>query len=343
MSSRQQYLGLLASVIIFVCHYVVLTFGIPTITFITKNQIVNIGDDLNLRCNLADVGGNQYGWYRADSNNGQGRTQVIARGNHLDIPSSRFSPSFDSRTLQYNLRISQLNENDAGVYLCQISSGLNVLQTAKTNVSVRIPPIINDNSTRSVITSVGSNIVLQCYATGFPAPAISWRRNKNAIIPVNNGVSIYRGNKLTLSNISKDDRGTYYCVADNGVVPGARRSISVEIEFKPHVRVAQDRYEQALQYNSLLHCSVEAFPSPTITWLKDGVEINNNQHYEITIFDTTNEFSQTTLHVKKIEKRQFGIYVCKATNKFGSSEAEVRLDESPNVACPPACDIGVDN
>lgn len=203
--------------------------SIPTITFITKDQIMNIGEDLDLRCNLADVGNNQFGWYRRDTSHGEGRTQVIARGNHLDIPSSRFSPSFDPKSQQYSLRISQLNENDGGIYLCQISSGLSILQTAKTNVFVRIPPTISDNSTRSVITSVGSNIVLQCYATGFPTPTISWRRNKNAIISINNGVSIYRGNKLALANIVKDDRGTYYCVADNGVSPGARRSISVEI------------------------------------------------------------------------------------------------------------------
>jgi hypothetical protein len=83
---------------------------------------------------------------------------------------------------------------------------------------------------------------------------------------------------------------------------------------------------------------VEAFPSPSISWIKDGHELSNNQHYSVAIFDTSNEFSQTTLRVKKIEKRQYGIYQCRAANKFGASEAEVRLDETPNVVCPPACD-----
>lgn len=310
----------------------------PTITFITKDQIVNIGDELELRCNLADSEGYSIGWTRIDTNSAPSRVTTIARGTSLDVPSDRFHTSFDTRQSQYSLRINQINENDAGVYQCQIAQGTSMPQTARTNVFVRIPPTIGDNSTRSVITSVGSDIQMQCYANGYPQPTISWRRNKNFLIPINGGVAIHRGNTLSLKNITKEDRGTYYCVADNGVSPGARRGISVEVEFRPVVRVGQIRYEQALQYDSDLHCSIEAFPSPAISWVKDGHELSNNQHYSVAIFDTSSEFSQTTLRVKKIEKRQYGVYLCRAANKFGVSEAEVRLDETANVVCPPACD-----
>lgn len=316
----------------------VCVFANPTITFITKDQIVNIGDDLELKCNLADSEGYSIGWTRIETNSAPARVVTIARGTSLDIPSDRFHTSFDTRQAQYTLRIDQVNENDAGIYQCQIAQGTSMPQTARSNVFVRIPPTISDNSTRSVITSVGSDLQMQCYANGYPQPTISWRRNKNSLIPINGGVAIQRGNVLNLRNVTKEDRGTYYCVADNGVSPGARRGISVEVEFKPVVRVGEVRYEQALQYDADLHCSIEAFPSPSISWIKDGHELSNNQHYSVAIFDTPNEFSQTTLRVKKIEKRQYGVYLCRAANKFGVSEAEVQLDETPNVVCPPACD-----
>lgn len=311
----------------------------PTITFITKDQIVNIGDDLELRCNLVDSEGYSIGWTRIDTNSAPNRVTTIARGTSVDVPSDRFYTSFDQRQSQYLLRVTQINENDAGIYQCQVAQGTSMPQTARTNVFVRIPPTIGDNSTRSVIASVGSDVQMNCYANGYPQPTISWRRNKNSLIPINGGVAIHRGNTLNLKNVTKEDRGTYYCVADNGVSPGARRGISVEVEFKPTVRVGQVRYEQALQYDADLHCNIEAFPSPAISWIKDGHELNNNQHYSIAIFDTSSEFSQTTLRVKKIEKRQYGVYQCRAANKFGVSEAEVRLDETPNVVCPPACDV----
>jgi len=310
----------------------------PTITFISKDQIVNIGDDIEIRCTIADLGSYPIGWTRFDRSTSPSRVTTIARGTSLDVPSDRFHTSLEQRQTQYILRIDQVNENDAGTYQCQVAQGTSMPQTARTNVFVRIPPTISDNSTRSIITSAGADITMNCYASGYPQPTISWRRNKNSLIPINGGVAIHRGNSLTLRNITKSHRGTYYCVADNGVSPGTRRGISVEVEFKPVVKVGQVRYEQALQYDADLHCSIEAFPSPSISWLKDGIELSNSKYYSIAIFDTSNEFFQTTLRVKKIEKNQYGIYHCRAANKFGSSEAEVRLDETPNVVCPPACD-----
>lgn len=311
----------------------------PTITFITKDQIVNIGDDIELKCTLVESEGFAIEWSRMDPRIASRRVVAIARGPVIDIPSDRFKANYDIRNSQYTLRINQVNENDAGIYQCRIYKGTATLQTARSNVFVRIPPTISDNSTRSVITSVGVDLQMQCFADGYPQPTISWRRNKNSLIPINGGLAIYRGNTLSLKNVTKEDRGTYYCVADNGLSPGARRGISVEVEFKPVVRVGQFRYEQALQYDANLHCKIEAFPSPSISWFKDGHELNNNQHYSIAVLDSSNEFFHTTLTVKRIEKRQYGSYICKAANKFGISEAEVRLDETPNVVCPPACDV----
>ena len=127
-------------------------------------------------------------------------------------------------------------------------------------MSVRIPPIIFDNSTRSVIVSEGEGFKLECYAGGYPAPIVinlpiicspyilnstysimgwfqqvSWRRENYAVLPT--GGSQYRGNILQIPSVSKDDRGTYYCVAENGVGKGKRRNIAVEVEFSPVITV----------------------------------------------------------------------------------------------------------
>jgi hypothetical protein len=61
---------------------------------------------------------------------------------------------------------------------------------ADVMVSVRIPPIIFDNSTRSVVVSEGQSIKLECYAGGYPPPRVSWRRENNALLPT--GGSLYR-------------------------------------------------------------------------------------------------------------------------------------------------------
>lgn len=66
--------------------------------------------------------------------------------------------------------------------------------SAEVELEVRRPPIISDNSTRSLVVNEGQAIKLECYAGGFPAPRVLWRRENNAILPT--GGSIYRYNEL---------------------------------------------------------------------------------------------------------------------------------------------------
>ncbi|KAH9637592.1 hypothetical protein HF086_014756 [Spodoptera exigua] len=173
--------------------------------------------------------------------------------------------------------IKDIQENDAGWYQCQVLMSISNKITAEVELQVRRPPIISDNSTRSLVASEGESVQMECYAGGFPPPKISWRRENNAILPT--GGSIYRGNILKIAAVHKEDRGTYYCVAENGVGKGARRNINLEVEFAPVVTVPRPRLAQALQYDMDLECHVEAYPPPAITWLKDEVQLSNNQHY----------------------------------------------------------------
>lgn len=205
-------------------------------------------------------------------------------------------------------------------------------------VYVRIPPVISDNSTRSVITSAGASIALQCYAAGYPQPSISWRRENNDLLPT--GGALYRGNILIIHNITKNDRGTYYCIADNTVGSGARRNVGVEVEFAPQVTADKPHYEQAMHYMAELRCHVESFPSPSIIWLKGGYELRDNNQLKITNYVTSHEFTESTLRVTRIDKRDYGEYICKAINKLGSDQVKIELRESANAICPPACGLG---
>ena len=48
--------------------------------------------------------------------------------------------------------------------------------------------------------------------------------------------SVYKGNVLRIANVTKDNRGTYYCVATNVVGQGARRNVDVEGMVKRKIR-----------------------------------------------------------------------------------------------------------
>lgn len=316
-------------------HFVVAQRS-PTISYISQEKVVNIGGTVELECTVQYAEDYSVIWLKTNPENPSDQL-FISSGTNQIVPGNRYSVRYEDHKGTYVLTISKLQEIDAGLYECQIITGPASKLKANVWVYVRLPPVISDNSTRSVIASSGSTVDLNCYASGYPPPRISWRRENNELLPT--GGSVYIGSRFTIFNITKDDRGTYYCVADNGVGRGSRRNIGIEVEFRPFVTIERPRYGQALQYDQILECHVEAFPSPSIVWIKDGIQLNDNQHYQISIYPTADEFTDTTLRIITAEKRQYGFYTCKAINKLGSHEKVIEFFETPNVICPPACGV----
>lgn len=185
----------------------------------------------------------------------------------------------------------------------------------------------------------GETFTLSCNANGVPTPRISWRRENNGLLPT--GGVVAKGNSITIYNATKDDRGIYYCIADNNVGKAAKRSVGVEIEFSPQVNLVRQKYSQAVGYPAELHCSVEASPAPDISWLKDGYQINSdNNFYHISSSSNSHDFIQSTLRIKRVEMRDFGSYRCRAINKLGDKQNVMYLERAYEPICPPACAEG---
>jgi neuronal growth regulator 1 len=106
------------------------------------------------------------------------------------------------------------------------------------------------------------------------------------------------------------------------------------------VTVPRKELSQALRYDMDLECHVEAYPPPQIKWIKDEFHLSNNKKYQISNFNTADEFTDSTLRITKIDEQKFGKYRCEAVNKLGRGEGEVELRESSSPVCPPACGQG---
>ncbi|XP_052893350.1 lachesin [Anopheles moucheti] len=305
----------------------------PTISYITQEQIKDIGGTVELECSVLYASDYSVHWVKTSSD----RSDVVflSTGSSLVLKDSRFSLRYDLSSTSYTLQIKDIQETDAGIYQCQVVLSVTNKISAEVELNVRRPPIISDNSTQSLVVSEGQAAQMECYASGYPVPQITWRRENNAILPT--GGATYSGNVLNIHAVHKGDRGTYYCVADNGVSRGDRRNVNLEVEFAPVVTVPRPRVEQALQYDMDLECHIEAYPPPAIRWLKDSVQLSSNQHYQLSQFATADEFTDSTLRVITAEKRQYGEYICQATNKLGEAEGRVEFTESVIPVCPPAC------
>lgn len=307
----------------------------PSISYITKEQEANIGDTIDLQCSVHYASQYPVLWVKVDEN---GRTSIISTGSSQIIPDQRFSIRHDEASSTYTLQITKIQKADTGLYQCQVIIGSASKLTKDAWVLVKIPPIILDNSTQSVQTTSGASVILHCYATGFPEPKVSWRRENNDILPT--GGAVYRGNILAIHNISKFDRGTYYCIAENDVGKGAKRHVGVEVEFAPVVTLTRTHYKQALGYDMDLHCQVEAYPEPSILWLNNQHQLFDNQReHFITTYSSESGLFDSKLRVASIETDDYGIYTCKAINKLGNHQKSMTLVESYQIECPPACGL----
>lgn len=126
--------------------------------------------------------------------------KYLYRQEHKNIMvlGSIYKPEIQIKMIDFGLyliynalqQIKDIQETDAGFYQCQVIITLSNKINAEVDLQVRRPPVISDNSTRSAIVSEGQQVTLECYASGYPPPRISWRRENNAILPT--GGSIYR-------------------------------------------------------------------------------------------------------------------------------------------------------
>lgn len=153
----------------------------PSITYISEDQIVDVGGTVELSCSV------QYGteysviWLKTGRNV---RDSIfLSTGTSLVVKESRFALLYDGSSATYTVLIKDLQETDAGLYQCEVVLSVNNKISAETRLSVRQPPVITDNSTQSVVTTEGESVHMECYATGFPAPKIVWRRENNALLP----------------------------------------------------------------------------------------------------------------------------------------------------------------
>ena len=67
----------------------------------------------------------------------------------------RFRITYVSESSSYRLMIQDIQETDGAIYQCQVIISLTDKEIAEVPLIVRQPPVISDNSTRSVVATEG--------------------------------------------------------------------------------------------------------------------------------------------------------------------------------------------
>jgi len=306
----------------------------PTIGFISPDQVADIGGTVELTCTIKNGKDYPILWMRLQSEHNK-NALPISNGDTMIFKDRRFAVDYDSDAGSYKLTIKDVVKSDEGKYQCQVVPAVDAALVEDVRLDVKIEPtMIAEDSEAMVEAEVGKSSELSCEAEGYPIPKITWRKQDGTLLP--NGKETVTG-KLAIPDVKREHRGNYICKADNGVGKPKERVITLQVGFPPKVEMPIPRSPQALGYEIELKCNIEAFPSTTIQWLKNGTNIENGANYHINHFASKVDYVTSTLMIYYVYKEDYGKYTCKAGNRYGTQAQEMELYESTMPICPPLC------
>ncbi|XP_014664684.1 PREDICTED: lachesin-like [Priapulus caudatus] len=301
--------------------------GQPNILSVSDNVTLREGDMLSLKCKVENAGSDaNVVWFH---NLIPGVYQrLISLGDIRVTVDSRISVEVNTATNEYSIKIDDVKKEDGGVYQCQITTSVPV--TRSVTVVVQTRPVIIDILGSEQI-SEGMTVNMSCNATGIPEPTIYWKRMNN--IPMPMGDVKYEGQFITIVNATKEDRGVYTCVAENGIEEPDSRDIPLLITFSPFIVTPRAKYSSETGATAELECVIEGYPDPVITWY-------NHMDEEVTDFGAfrtknvvgSDDRKTSTLQVNNVKTEHFGAYRCHAANDLGEADGYVELSHGISAA-----------
>ncbi|XP_062525076.1 lachesin isoform X2 [Bombyx mori] len=292
-----------------------------------ENHTVTLGRDVHFTCVVNHLSNYRVAWIKSDSK------AILAIHTNMVALNPRLSVTYNNHNT-WKLRVSNVQPNDSGTYMCQVNT--DPMKSQMGHLSVVIPPDIVDSATEGSSAQEGGSIRLTCTATGLPTPAVLWRRQNNKPIVFRHDggrekkvVETYRGESLELSHVQRNDMGTYYCIASNGVPPTVSRRYQVEVHFIPQVKVTNQLVGAPLGSDVELQCYIEASPKAMNSWSREDALLSDKlaENPKLRVKEAiVNEYSLwMNLTIKSLALSDYGTYVCASVNALGKMESQVSL------------------
>ncbi|XP_021063269.1 neogenin isoform X1 [Mus pahari] len=276
--------------------------GLPRFTSQPEPSSVYVGNSASLNC---EVNADLVPFVRWEQN----RQPLLLDDRIVKLPSG-------------TLVISNATEGDGGLYRCIVESGgppkfsdeaeLKVLQGPEETVD-----LVFLMRPSSMMRVTGQSAVFPCVVSGLPAPVIRWMKNDDVLdTESSERLVLLAGGSLEISDVTEDDAGTYFCIADNG-------NKTVEAQAELTVQVPPGFLKQPANIYAhesmdiVFECEVTGKPTPTVKWVKNGDVVIPSDYFKIV--------KEHNLQVLGLVKSDEGFYQCIAENDVGNAQAGAQL------------------
>ncbi|XP_010010056.1 PREDICTED: neurofascin isoform X7 [Nestor notabilis] len=174
----------------------------------------------------------------------------------------------------------------------------------------------------------GVDLLLECIASGVPAPDIMWYK-KGGELPVGKTKLENFNKALRISNVSEEDSGEYFCLASNKM-GSIRHTISVRVKAAPYWLDEPQNLILAPGEDGRLVCRANGNPKPAIQWL-------GTLCFEGSPPNPSREVAGDTIVFRDTQIGSSAVYQCNASNEHGYLLANAFvsvLDVPPRILAP---------
>ncbi|XP_070180043.1 papilin-like isoform X2 [Littorina saxatilis] len=228
----------------------------------------------------------------------------------------------DSRFHIHNngtLVIRDISDDIIGNYACRIADGNNIPRIQRYEVKLKVPlSILQAPPTISV--GPGDNAYLHCQAFGTPKPTVAWTHESS---PVYSGARnvVFNNGTLMVTSVIERDTGNYKCTAENGVDSPVFREVQLLIARDIVAKIQSHSGTIMEGETARLSCDVSGYPTPSVTWQKEGVPVTSGSGKVY--------IQGNTLVVPRVGIDDSGLYACIADNAVGSARDLTYLQVKP--------------
>ncbi|EMP34679.1 Hemicentin-2 [Chelonia mydas] len=182
-------------------------------------------------------------------------------------------------------------------------------------VAVHVPPTIADDHTDFTATRM-SPAVLTCYASGVPAPAVSWSKDGAQLGNRGSGYRVLPTGALEISRALPIHAGSYTCTARNAAGV-AHKHLLLTVQESPVVKPLPSMVQVRVNAGVVLPCEASGIPRPVVTWQKEGISIPAGAGFKV--------LPNGHLHLSRASEEDAGVYLCVAQNPSGTALGKTRL------------------